>query len=107
MIDLKDKIILVVGASSGIGERTAVVLAEQGARVILLARRETKLIDVCRNIGEDKASYYLCDVSEIESIEPVDEDGTVDLSDAKMHIFSRGEQRVEIKDEKLFGYFVN
>ena len=43
----------------------------------------------------------------IESIEPVDEDGTVDLSDAKMHIFSRGEQRVEIKDEKLFGYFEN
>ncbi len=69
MIDLNDKKILVVGASSGIGEKTACVLAEQGANVILLARREERLIDVCKSIGENKASYYVCDVSEIESIE--------------------------------------
>ena len=71
MIDFKDKSILVVGASSGIGEKTACVLAEQGANVILLARRESRLIDLCKRIGENKASYYLCDVSEIESIESV------------------------------------
>ena len=71
MKDLKDKNILVVGASSGIGEKTAVVLAEQGAHVILLARRESRLIEVCNSIGGDKASYYLCDVTEIDSIESV------------------------------------
>ena len=70
MIDLTNKNYMVVGASSGIGEETAVVLAEQGANVILLARREERLADVCRKIG-DKASYYVCDVSDVDSIEPV------------------------------------
>ncbi len=70
MIDFRDKNILVVGASSGIGEKTATVLAEQGANVILLARRENHLKEVCKKIESGKASYYLCDVSEIDSIEP-------------------------------------
>ena len=40
MIDFTGKNILVVGASSGIGEETAYVLAENGANVILVARRD-------------------------------------------------------------------
>ena len=82
MIDLSGKNILVVGASSGIGEETALVLARQGANVILLARREERLADICSRIGE-KASYYLCDVSDIDSIATVvktvvDEKGKLD-----------------------------
>lgn len=82
MIDLSGKNILVVGASSGIGEETALVLARQGANVILLARREERLADICSRIGE-KASYYLCDVSDIDSIAAVvktvvDEKGKLD-----------------------------
>ena len=82
MIDLSGKNILVVGASSGIGEETALVLARQGANVILLARREERLADICSRIGE-QASYYLCDVSDIDSIATVvktvvDEKGKLD-----------------------------
>ncbi len=82
MINLSGKNILVVGASSGIGEETAWVLARQGANVILLARREERLADICSRIGE-KASYYLCDVSDIDSIAAVvktvvDEKGKLD-----------------------------
>lgn len=40
---LKDKIVIVTGASSGIGEATARALAERGAAVVLAARNEEKL----------------------------------------------------------------
>ena len=40
---IKDKVVVVTGASSGIGEATALVLAERGAKVVLGARRVDRL----------------------------------------------------------------
>lgn len=42
-MDVKEKVVIVTGASSGIGEATARLLAKQGARVILAARTKDKL----------------------------------------------------------------
>ncbi len=70
MLDFSNKTILVVGASSGIGEKTAVVLVDQGAKVILVARREERLKEICDRLG-DKATYYVGDVSDMDSIEPL------------------------------------
>ena len=41
----------------------------------------------------------------LESLEPTDEDGTVDLTDAKLRLFTRGEHK-EICDEHLISYFM-
>ncbi|MGX1097838.1 SDR family oxidoreductase [Amorphus sp. MBR-141] len=50
MMGLKDKVVAITGASSGIGEATALLLAERGAKVVLGARRGDRLADVTRRI---------------------------------------------------------
>lgn len=48
---IKDKVIAITGASSGIGEATALLLAAQGAKVVLGARRIDRLADVAAKTG--------------------------------------------------------
>jgi NADP-dependent 3-hydroxy acid dehydrogenase YdfG len=47
---IKDKVVVVTGASSGIGEATAVMLAERGAKVVLGARGLDRLQSLARRI---------------------------------------------------------
>src|SRR5689334_18311236 len=42
-VNLKDQVVLVVGASSGIGRETAILFAREGAKVMASARREDRL----------------------------------------------------------------
>ena len=43
MSNITDKVVVITGASSGIGESTAKLLAQQGARVVLGARRSNRI----------------------------------------------------------------
>src|SRR5215470_11315549 len=57
---------LVTGASSGIGEEFAIQLALLGADVILVARSEPKLKDLCEKVSTEygvKAQYIAIDLS--------------------------------------------
>jgi NAD(P)-dependent dehydrogenase (short-subunit alcohol dehydrogenase family) len=59
---LTDKNFVVTGASSGIGRAMAGFLAQAGAGVILVARREAKLIDAVNEINSDQAAYVVADL---------------------------------------------
>lgn len=48
---MKDKVIVITGASMGIGEKLAEVAVARGARVVLAARREAELDAVARRLG--------------------------------------------------------
>lgn len=55
MKQVEGKVILITGASSGIGEATARVLAENGAKVVLSARRKERLEKLTAEIGPNAA----------------------------------------------------
>jgi NADP-dependent 3-hydroxy acid dehydrogenase YdfG len=61
------RVLLITGASSGIGARTARRAAEAGYRLVLGARREEKLSELAEELGgEDRAIAVRCDVTEWE-----------------------------------------
>jgi NADP-dependent 3-hydroxy acid dehydrogenase YdfG len=52
-VSLKDQVVLVVGASSGIGRETAVLFAREGARVMASARREERLRELQQQLQQE------------------------------------------------------
>ncbi|MGN0205416.1 MAG: SDR family NAD(P)-dependent oxidoreductase, partial [Coprococcus sp.] len=73
---LDQKVVVVTGASSGIGEKTAEVLASEGAKVVLAARRAEKLKAVEQRIIENggEAFSVSADVSVREDCDRVVEE---------------------------------
>ena len=74
---IKDKVVIITGASSGIGEATAKLLASKGAKVVLGARREDKLKQIAGAIEKDggQAVYRELDVTK-----PSDNEAIVGLA---------------------------
>ncbi|GAA2502321.1 SDR family oxidoreductase [Streptomyces thermolineatus] len=67
---LQDKVILITGASSGIGAAAASVFAREGAAVVLAARREEKLAALVSALGDKghDASYVVTDVTRAQDV---------------------------------------
>jgi short-subunit dehydrogenase len=64
---LQDQIIVITGASSGIGAEMAVLLSEQGATPVLLARSTAKMNEVAKRIKGSCAIYEL-DVTSADEV---------------------------------------
>lgn len=67
---LNGKVIVITGASSGIGESTAKLLAENGASVVMGARRTDKLEQIASSIRANggKTDYQAVDVSRADDV---------------------------------------
>lgn len=63
--ELEGTVALVTGASSGIGEATAIALAERGASVAIVARRRDRLEQLAERIG-DSTLVIEADVTELD-----------------------------------------
>lgn len=72
MISIQDQIVLITGASSGIGEACARVFAQAGAKLILVARRKERLEQLADELDKNSGSVHLlaldvCDRANVES----------------------------------------
>ncbi|TNJ66935.1 SDR family oxidoreductase [Paenibacillus hemerocallicola] len=97
MNDWNGKVVAITGASSGIGERTAVLVAGRGGIPLLMARNRAKLDEIAARLGGRCAAYEL-DVSSSDSVEAAfklvyERHGRVDVlvNNAGFGIFERFE----------------
>lgn len=67
MHDLTDKVVVITGASRGIGAAAAVEMAKSGAKVALLARNKDAIDQIAAGIG-DAAIAVACDVADADQV---------------------------------------
>lgn len=71
MLDnLENKVIIITGASSGLGKSLAIRLSSEKAKLVLLSRNAEKLQNVARQISENGSSVscFSCNVVDIQQI---------------------------------------
>jgi short-subunit dehydrogenase len=115
---IKDSVIVITGASSGIGRATALEFAKQGATLLLAARREAVLQDVaieCDRLG-GQALAVPTDVTDADAVQAlarraVDTFGRLDVwvNNAAVTLFARFEEAPldtyrRVIETNLFGY---
>lgn len=105
---LKEQVVVVTGASSGIGMTTAEMAAERGARVVLAARSEDKLEAIVSRIHhkDQRAIYVPADVSDKRDVQAIAEAATREFGGidtwvnvAAQIVYGRSEE-VPVEDAK-------
>jgi NADP-dependent 3-hydroxy acid dehydrogenase YdfG len=70
MTGVKGKVVAITGVSSGIGEATARLLAQGGARVVLGVRRTDRLDDIARDIRDRGGAAVTCRADVVRREDP-------------------------------------
>ncbi len=73
-MDVQNKRIVLTGATGGIGKQIAIELAQQGAKLVLVARNSDKLEQLISDLGSpNHHDYICCDLANTESLQLLDE----------------------------------
>lgn len=92
--DISDKVIIITGASAGIGEYSAAQLAKMGGTVILACRNEEKTLPVIERIkkttGNERVYYYHLDCSQLRTVEKFAQDFKANFSRLDILVHNAG-----------------
>ncbi|HMF79223.1 MAG TPA: SDR family oxidoreductase [Bryobacteraceae bacterium] len=89
---IKDSKVLVVGGSSGIGRATALLFAREGARVMVAARREDRLLGLQEQLREEGFSIDIsvADVSNPEAMERLAQQALAKFGNVDTLVYATG-----------------
>lgn len=90
MLHLNKKNILVSGASSGIGRRSAILASNVGANVILIGRNTERLKETYEKLGFGNHLYYTQDITKYNKIEELIRDSVSKIGKISGFIHSAG-----------------
>ena len=62
-MDLKDKIVVVTGATGGMGREIVKSLDNEGAKLVLISKTESELQNLLKTLAGKNNKYYVCDLS--------------------------------------------
>jgi len=86
-MDFKDKVVLISGATGGIGEEIVKQLAKKGSKLAIFSRRTEKLEEICKEVSKQKIEciYRRCDVKNKNDIKEAvdlafDKFGRIDIA---------------------------
>lgn len=112
MSTLENKVIMITGASGGLGAHLAMDVAKRGAIPVLFARREDQLKIVQETILKEtgiQAPFYTLDVSKPESVESVMKQVLIDQKDIHILVNNAGygvfEEFAEASWQNIEGMF--
>ena len=98
---INQQVVAVVGASSGIGRKTALEFGKRGAKVVVAARSEpglASLVEEIKGFGSE-ATYILADVSDFEQVKAI--------ADRAVEVYGRLDTWVHAPANNVFATFDN
>lgn len=87
---LKNKVIVITGASSGIGKQCAISCSKMGAKIILIARNSERLSNVMNELDGKEHVMHSFDVTNYDGIETIIKDSVEKLGKIDGFIHSAG-----------------
>lgn len=91
-VSLKDQVVIVIGASSGIGRETAILFAREGARVLASARRGDRLRSLQDQLGKEghPIEISIADASKPEQMEQLAQRTIAGMGKVDILVFASG-----------------
>jgi NADP-dependent 3-hydroxy acid dehydrogenase YdfG len=99
-VKLTNQVVLVLGASSGIGRETAILFAREGARVMAAARRKDRLRSLQQELAAENTPIEIAvaDASSVEDIEGLVKHTRERLGEIDILVYSSG---TNVKDRPM------